>query len=200
MMSHSSPPETSPQRGQRDFCDRELNGETPETTTFSVYSGMMDDPTSDRWRRLRDQGLGIIQHCGVVRHIEHDVKNTFEEKRDGNNRYQIHKKETPVGTIQQVHLNGWHYESFIKTPQDYKVMQWIVENTELVTCYEEYEKAEVLAGDYGVTILSASRTPAMTINVDWLEQNSSVLMLQWKFQNCLTFTRREKSLSLKNTG
>ena len=144
-----------------------LNGGTPEITTFSLYSWMMDDPNSDRWRRLRDQGLGIIQHCGVVGHIEHGVENTFEDKRDGGHHYRIHKKRTPVGTIQQVHLNGWHYESFIKTPKDYKVMQWIVENTELVTCYEEYEKAEAIAGDDGVVILSASRTPAMTINVDW---------------------------------
>jgi len=151
----------------RELLTTTLNGETPEITTFSLYSGMMDDPTSDRWRRLRDQGLGIIQHCNVVRHIEHDVKNTSEEKREGSNHYSIHKKETPVGTIQQVHLNGWHYESFIKIPKDYKVMQWIVENTELASCYEEYEKAEAIVGDYGVTILSASRTPAMTINVDW---------------------------------
>ena len=151
----------------RELLTTTLNGGTPEITTFSLYRGMIDDPTSDRWRRLHDQGLGVIEHCGVVRHIEHGVQNTFEEKVDGSNRYSIHKKETPVGTIQQVHLNGWHYESFIKTPKDYKVMQWIVENTELVTCYEEYEKAEATAGDYGVTILSASRTPAMTINVDW---------------------------------
>ena len=151
----------------RELLTTTLNGETPEITTFSLYSGMMDDPTSDRWRRLHDQGLGIIEHCSVVRHIEHGVKNTFEEKRDGSNHYRIHKKETPVGTIQQVHLNGWHYESFIKTPEDYKVMQWITENTELVSCYEEYEKAEAIAGDYGVVILSASRTPAMSINVDW---------------------------------
>jgi hypothetical protein len=79
----------------------------------------------------------------------------------------IYKKETPVGTIQQVRRNGWHYEDFIKTPEDYKIMQWIVENTELSVNYHGYQQAEELARDYGIVILSASRTPAMSINVDW---------------------------------
>ena len=114
-----------------------------------------------------DQGLGLFEHCGVVGHREHGVENIFEERREGNNHYRIYKKKTPVGTIQQVTLNGWHYEDLIKTPQDYKVMQWIVENTELTTHYDQFEKAEELAGDNGVAILSASRTPAMSINVDW---------------------------------
>jgi len=151
----------------RELITTVLNGETPEITPFGLYSWMMDDRNSERWRRVIDQGLGLFEHCGVVGHREHGVENIFEERREGNNHYRIYKKKTPVGTIQQVTLNGWHYEDLIKTPQDYKVMQWIVENTELTTHYDQFEKAEELAGDNGVAILSASRTPAMSINVDW---------------------------------
>ncbi|HGJ64363.1 TPA: hypothetical protein ENS27_03110 [bacterium] len=144
-----------------------LNGGTPEITPYSLYSWMMDDPNADKWKRLFDMGLGTSEHCGVVGHIEHGVENIHEEKIEGNNRYTIYKKKTPIGTIEQIHLNGWHYQSFIKTPQDYKIMQWITENTELKTYYESYERSEQIAGNKGVVIVSASRTPAMTINVDW---------------------------------
>jgi hypothetical protein len=144
-----------------------LNGGTPEITPYAIYSWMMDDRNSDRWKRVIDMGLGTSEHCGVVGHIEHGVENSHEEKVEGNNHYSIYRKKTPVGTLEQVHLNGWHYQFLIKTPQDYKIMQWIVENTELTTHYEGYEKTEQLAGDNGVAILSASRTPAMSINVDW---------------------------------
>ena len=90
----------------RELLTTTLNGGTPEQTTLSIYSWMMDDPNSDRWRRLCDQGLGMIQHCNVVGHREHGVENTHEEKRDGKDVYSIHKKKTPVGTIQQVHRNS----------------------------------------------------------------------------------------------
>jgi len=174
-----------------------LDGGTPETTTFSLYSWMMDDPNSDRWRRLYDQGLGVIQHCGVVSHSEHGVENVYEEKRDGSDVYGIHKKKTPVGEIQQVHLNGWHYESFIKTPEDYKVMQWITENTELTTHYGEYEKAVDIAGDYGIAILSASRTPIMTINVDWAGTQQFCLDAAMEVQELFDLYEARKKLILE---
>ena len=63
--------------------------------------------------------------------------------------------------------NGWHWEDWIKTPQDYKTFQWIVENTEIVPRYEEYEKALEQVGEWGVPVIIGSRTPAMNINVDW---------------------------------
>ena len=155
----------------RDWLTDALNGETPEYTPLSLYSWMMDRPTvkaeTDMWDRLIDQGLGLCHHCGTVRHIEHGVTNTTEEKKTGADTYTIYRKQTPVGTLQMVRRNGWHHEDWVKTPQDYKVRQWIVENTELQPCYEDYEKAEAFVGNRGVTVICGSRSPAMSINVDW---------------------------------
>lgn len=147
-----------------------LEGGIPDTTPYSIYSYLVDDIKSDKWLKMFDMGLGLAMHTFTVKCIEHEVKYTVEEKKDGKDIYTIHRKETPVGTIQQAYKNGWHTEYWIKKPGDYKVMQWIVENTEIIPCYENYDKAKELAGDYGVIILTEDpiiRTPAMRINIDW---------------------------------
>jgi hypothetical protein len=144
-----------------------LNGGTPDTTPLSLYSWMMDDRNSDKWRRLLDAGLGVTEHSPTVKHIERGVEDTYEEKIEDGRKYTIYTKKTPVGSLQQVFIDGWHHEYFIKTPEDYKIMQWITEHTELIPAYDEYYKDEELAGDYGIAHPTGSRTPLMSINVDW---------------------------------
>ena len=150
----------------RELLTTVLDGGTPERTPLSIYN-WMTDLKDDRWRRLVDQGLGLCHHGGTCAHIEHDVKATYEEKVDGNSRYVISRKETPVGTLRNVSLNGWHHEAWVKTPKDYKIRQWIVEHTELVPDYKGFEELDKAAGDTGIAIVTGSRTPAMSINVDW---------------------------------
>ena len=152
-----------------------LNGETPDKTPLSFYSWMVTDDKpenehrlfQDQWKRLYDMGLGICHHVRVIKEIQHGVKDSVKVTTEGKNTVTTYIKETPVGTIQQASKNGWHHEYWIKTPADYKVMTWIMENTELVADYEAFEKGEELVGDNGLAVILASRTPAMMINVDW---------------------------------
>lgn len=144
-----------------------LEGGTPDQTPLSIYNWMMKEPYLDQWRRILDAGLGICQHCNVVKYVEHDVVDREEEKTVGNDTFRIFTKATPVGTLRRILRNGWHHEDWIKTPADYKIRQWIVEHTELIPEYAEYDKAVALAGDYGVPVVTGSRTPAMSINIDW---------------------------------
>jgi hypothetical protein len=148
-----------------------LEGKTPERTPLSLYSWMMERPAvqglSDDWQRLVDQGLALCHHCSTVRHLEHGVENSTEERKEGSDTYTRYRKKTPVGTLQMIRRNGWHHEDWVKTPADYKIRQWIIEHTELQTCYEEFEKADAFAGDRGVAVICGSRTPAMDINLEW---------------------------------
>lgn len=152
-----------------------LNGQTPDKTPLSFYSLMLtrDKPENehllftDEWKRLYDMGLGICHHVRVVKEIQHGVKDRIETSKEGSDTIVRHIKETPVGVIQQSYKNDWHQEYWIKSAADYKVMTWIMENTELVPDYDAFEKGEQLVGDYGLAIVWGSRTPAMMINVDW---------------------------------
>jgi dihydroneopterin aldolase len=183
----------------RELLTEALNGGTPDTTPLSFYSWMVPDITADPVRRLLDQGMGLCHHCPVVKHVEHGVKNSEEERIEGHHRYRTYRKETPVGTIQRVTLNGWHHEDWLKTPQDYKARQWIVENTELVTDYEAFERAEAEAGDCGVAVVTGSRTPAMSINVDWAGTQQFCMDVAIELDELMALFQAEKEQFLEET-
>ena len=152
-----------------------LNGGTPARTPLSFGSWMTGDPYSDdpnylfsdKWKCLYDRGLCFSHHCRVTRQIEHGVNTTIEEQKKDGGAYTISRKQTPIGTLQQIKRDSWAVEHWIKEPRDYKIMQWIVEHTEQTACYDEYEKELQRIGDYGLIVLLGSRSPAMSINVDW---------------------------------
>ena len=144
-----------------------LEGGTPDRTPLGIYNFFAKDFGEPRWQRLVDRGLVPIIHTNTCYAVEHGVENSEEERREGDRHYRIYRKKTPVGTLQKVTLNGWHYEDWIKTPADYKIRQWMLEHTEMRPCYEDYERADAQAGRSGFPIVTTSRTPAMSINIDW---------------------------------
>jgi hypothetical protein len=146
-----------------------LNGEVPEHTPFSIYDWFFEGGgySIEGWQTLFDQGLGRMISVHTVRHIEQGVENQVDEWVEGGRIFHRHRKITPIGVIQNVLVNGWHYEEWIKTPQDYQTLRWIVDHTELAPDYEVFYKAEEQLGENGIVVVDGSRTPAMQILVDW---------------------------------
>jgi hypothetical protein len=186
-----------------------LNGDTPEQTPFSIYDSFFTHPGHefDAWRPLFDQGLGLCLHCDTAVPVEHGVKNTVEYKIEGDRRYAIHRKETSVGTLQSITINSisaprlieWNYEYWIKEPKDYKIRQWIVEHAEIVPQYDEFEKIEEKAGDYGVTVIGGGRSPAMSIQVDYAGEERFALDVAWKVDELFELHQAEKRLFMEWT-
>lgn len=157
-----------------------LEGGTPETTPLTIYDWNMGAVTVDElaarlrepaWQKLIERGLTVRCHCPVVRAVEHGVEYTVEEQQIDGITVQREIKNTPVGTIEKTSRDGWHDQHWIKTPNDYRVQQWIVEHTELIADYDAYARAEAVVGDKGVVVLTGAgnwqhRTPAMCINID----------------------------------
>ena len=151
----------------RERIETALSGGTPDRTPLAVYTYFTGDWTADdRWRRLIDMGLGLHHETGTVRVIEHGVEDAHETAlRDGRNVH-VHTRRTPAGEIRQVFVNNWQTEHFVKSPADYKVLQWIVEHSECVADYDGFARAEDKVGQAGFVNVDYGRTPAMTINVD----------------------------------
>lgn len=154
-----------------------LGGGIPGHTPLSVLDWFFADPRYDfdEWRPLFDQGLGLVVQCQTVRLVEHGVEATGEHKVEGEWRYTIRRKKTPMGAIQSVTVNSirpprrmeWPCEHWVKRPEDYKVLKWIVENTQVLPHYGEFASAEERAGDQGVVVVLGGRSPAMTIQIDY---------------------------------
>ncbi len=156
-----------------------LRGDTPEYTPLAIYDWFVcSDP--DIWKPLVKEGLVVIENVQTVRRIEHDVVRTSSERRDEDHVCRVDRIETPHGAVEQLARDGWTVEHWVKTPDDYRVFQWIAENTELEPCYRHLHLTDGIAwlevpqetmrerfGDNYVTVAIGSRTPAMTINVDY---------------------------------
>lgn len=176
-----------------------LDGLTPNRTPLTFYSWMANDLFLDPWNKLYDLGLGICHHIGVFDQIEHGVKDSKETKYIGSDKYEYYIKETPLGTVTMCIKNGWHYEYWIKSDQDYKIMTWIVNNTELVPRYERFEQGEELVKDKGVSVILASRTPAMVINVDWAGTEKFCMDVALDHQEMMKLYEARKKLFIKET-
>lgn len=184
-----------------------LNGGVPETTPFTFYSWMITKNKKENekllftedWKRLYDQGLGICHHVKVIDEIQHGVRDRTEKYKQGSDNIEIRIKETPVGTLTQKFVNGWHREFWLKTPEDYKIMTWIIENTELITNYDEFSSGEELVGDKGVTVIHASRTPAMSINVDWAGTEQFCMDVALESPELMELYELAKKLFIKET-
>ena len=150
----------------RERLEIALEGGTPDRTPFITYLCFVDDLQSSRWQRLIEQGLGVCEGAVTFGLIEHGVEDESEERVEGGTTYHIHTRRTPVGTVRQVHANRWQTEHFVKTPADYKVLQWIVEHTEVVATRGRYDELTETIGNHGVITLYAGKTPAMQINVN----------------------------------
>ena len=184
-----------------------LNGDTPDRTPLSIYEWFFTHPKYefDEWRSLFDQGLGLGLHCSTVALVEHGVKDAVAYKIEGDRGYTIRRKETPVGTLQSVTVNSvsaprlieWNYEYWIKEPRDYKIRQWIVEHTEVIPQYDEFDRAEERAGALGITVVGGGRTPTMSIQVDYAGDQRFALDVALEVEEFFELYEAERKLFLE---
>ena len=194
----------------RELLTTFLEGGTPERTPYSIYQWFFEDPRYpiEAWKPLLERGLGISTGCATVKRIEHGVINDSDTWLEGSSRYIRLRKETPVGTLQQITVYptgpdagilGWTKEEWIKTPADYKIRQWIIEHTELIPQYEAFEIAEAGIGSQGVVIVEGSRTPAMSICVDWAGTERFCLDIGEEVEELFALYEAQKKLFIEET-
>ena len=65
-------------------------------------------------------------------------------------------------------VTPWQIERLIKGPDDYKVVKYMVENTEYVADYFPIEQAMEWLGDDGVVLDSLPHSPMQMLMIDWI--------------------------------
>lgn len=191
----------------REDLAKALNGGVPGHTPLSVLDWFFADPRYefDEWRPLFDQGLGLVVQCQTVRLVEHGVKLTVKHRVEGDRRYTLRRKETPAGSVQSVTatsvrapgLMEWPCETWVKKPEDYRVLKWIVDNTQVRPQYGEYARAAERAGDRGVVVVLGGRTPAMAIQIDYAGGERFALDLAGGVDELFDLYAAEKKLFLE---
>jgi len=154
------------------------DGETPEQTPFSMYDWFMLDPRYPpaEFEPLLEMGLGLVQTISTVDVIQHGVTRSERVEARGRHIYHYRTIETPVGDLHSLAatpadpnegLQEWTKEPWVKTPADYRIMQWIAAHSECVPAYDRYAEAVEKMGEQGIITLGGLRTPAQRINIDY---------------------------------
>ncbi|MCK5805215.1 MAG: hypothetical protein KAI66_20460 [Lentisphaeria bacterium] len=147
---------------------------------------------------LFEKGLGQINHANVVRH-EHPnferVETTSEQ--DGQTRLDV-RIITDKGELHEWYLGEWRQEHFIKTPEDYRVMERALEGIHILPDDTAFQESEAALGDDGITVgqiqgLGNGRTPLMVLQIDW------VGLEQWSFDLAVEEPAMMGLLEIMNT-
>ena len=86
--------------------------------------------------------------------------------------YEDEKREPGVGQWQELrswrNVMPWQTDRLIKGPEDYKVLKYMVENTEYIPYYFPIEQAMDWLGDDGVVINQLPHSPMQMLMIDWI--------------------------------
>ena len=142
-----------------------LQGDRPERIPFAVYSDFLNDDPS--WEGLFAQGLCPMMWTATTRLVPPpDIERVVQPATWRGNLAVRTILRTPVGEITQLAAQGWVQEYWLKTPADYAVMEYIVRRTRVEADSQPFLDAERKAGEHGVSIIQAGRSPMQTILVD----------------------------------
>ena len=123
----------------------------------------------------RDLGMGTPARSGRV--FSTAVKGV-ETRVDRKGREVLTEYVTPVGTIrtrqtvspelERAALGGRVLSRMIERPEDYEVVEYIIEHTEVIPTYEEYERYDEEIGEDGLPMVSCGDCPMNQILREYL--------------------------------
>jgi len=143
-----------------------LDGKKPERIPFTIYEDFgLTNPELDIFKK---QGLSETSYCSFIKETTSNVEKIIKTEENEGKKTEFITLRTPVGEISQISKNGWVQEFYLKTPEDYKVMEYIIHDTKLEADHQQYNEAEKRAGDNGITLIWGRRSPMQTILVDYV--------------------------------
>lgn len=136
-------------------------------------------------RECRNRGMGLCWDRPPYVARLHDVEVTERRARVDGRPLLRRTYTTPIGTVSEEErlepgVGLWHggrswksvlpwlTSRLIKEPEDYAVVQFIVEHTEYVADYFPIEQAMEWLGEEGVVIDSLPHSPMQTLMIDWV--------------------------------
>jgi hypothetical protein len=151
----------------RDDLIAALDGGEPEVTPLAVWHRLLRAEEESSYRPLLEAGLGLARRVPTVSRLRPQVEQqTLARQQDGRV-CSIERWKTPLGTLQESWAGGERMELFVKSPQDYKALQWVAERTEPKANYGSFEQIDRDLGPHGLAVVHGGRSPAMRIAIDW---------------------------------
>ena len=96
-----------------------------------------------------EAGLGVTYHIPTVKTIQKNVEWKREAYSENGRNYIKTSMITPVGEIFTIEEDGWTQKYWLETKEDYKVMTYIIKNTQLKPDYKAFLAKEEEIKPYG---------------------------------------------------
>ncbi len=143
-------------------------GERPEQIPYTIYQWEWRHSTTDpAWQPMYDAGFGVTHHLATWWTKTDGVQTVHDTVTEGGITYGRATMKTPVGEVWTTSLEGWTQKHWLQTAEDYRVMTWIAQHTEVLPAYESYNDKAAKLGPAGVPLIFGGRTPIQTILVDY---------------------------------
>jgi hypothetical protein len=146
-----------------------LSGELPDQVPWSIYRGLL--PRDEEAERLQALGLAIVLNASTITVERPNVKITTEPV-DGCEGLSMRTYQTPVGCLQQIYRieggygSSWTMEYPVKGPDDYAVLEFIINDTVYRPNYGAFQETDRTVGETGFVMTSLERTPIQKL---WIE-------------------------------
>jgi len=149
-----------------------LRWEAVDQVPFTIYPGMV--PAGEEERRLRELGLGLSVRMALVDAVRPNCQSEYREWTEGGARYGRTTVRTPVGEVYETHRVGaaygsnWAVDHYIKTPEDYRTVEYMIRDTVYRPAYEWFLKAAEDVGEDGYVSGNMGYSPLMEMRVNLL--------------------------------
>jgi len=146
-----------------------LHGEMPDQVPLTIYWIML--PSGERERRLREAGLAIVERMALYWEEYPNCEITQREYRENGVRTIRETVRTPAGEVTSVRKVGLAYDSemhseyFIKRPEDYRVMEYMIRDAVYHPDYDAYHIAQDRLGEDGYVLPHIGYSPLMRMLV-----------------------------------
>ncbi len=177
-----------------------LKGKSADKIPFTIYNDML--PQCFTERKLRNDGLCMVRRdIKVYQELTPNVKTTsYSYVENGKHLTRI-ENETPVGNVNSIvepnDFTSWTHKKVFTSPDDYKVLLFMINDIQYKTCYQNYIKAQnadggdcVFRGNLGLEPMQMMISYYMGIEtfcIEWFERQDEIL----KLYNALVEKRKE---------
>jgi len=134
-----------------------LQGEDADRVPFSIYRVLF--PRGEAERHLRNQGLAVLERIPLCRVEMPNVDLFSREYYEGGVLTVRETARTPVGEVYRIikldpslGTSWWDMHYFVKRPEDYKIVEFMVSDTIYYPSYDEFLLAQERWGEDGYVL------------------------------------------------
>ena len=175
----------------RKSVENALNGGHSSKVPFTLYESKIPQCAAER--EMRNRGLCIVKRdIPVFRTHRPDVKITQHVYWEDDRKMIRTFAETPVGTLstlsQDAGFTHWQHEKMFKSPDDYRLLLFYIQNEVYEPCYDAFARAQADFGEDAIfragfgleplqELISGTIMDMQMFCVEWMERRDEILKL-----------------------